>query len=707
MYGACGNLENARKMFDMIPRPNVFSWNAIVSAYARHGRSKECIQLFQHMLQKGVNPDNFTFVSVLHACGERADLAEGKKIHALVADSGLISHPFVISALVYMYGKCGNLDSARTIFNSLSKREVSLWNAMIAAYAENGDGKLAIQLFNQMQEEGVKPDRITFVRVLHAVSGAGGLPLAKSIHAQISKSGLELDLIVSTAVVNMYCKCGSLEDAETFFAKMPERDVVPWNIMISSYAQLGNAKRALNLFQQMQQEGVKPNKLTFISLTSAFACPDFLKAGVQLHYLIREGGFELDIFVGASLLDMYSNCGSLEDAYQMFQKMPERDVVLWNAMIAALANHGKSELAYQLLGKMQLENVKLDKFTFVSILDLCANRGDLERGTLVHAGLIEKDFEFDVIISNALITMYGKCGSLKEACRLFEAMPEQDIVSWNTMISAHAQHEECKAAVKLYRKMWQKQIKPNQFTFLGILDACARLMDLPEGEVIHSHIIDNGFELDTGVATALVNMYCKCGSLNDARIVFNKVPEKDVVLWSAIIAAYSQHGHGKEALNLFDQMVNEGCKPDAVTFISVLSACSHDGLIDKGYYYFKCMSTEYGIVPTKEHYGCMIDLFGRAGQLSEAESWMVNLPFEPSYELWTTLLGACRVYGDYVRGKRAAEHLLELDPSNFLPYVVLSNIYATAGRWEDVIKVKKLLDREVSNQLEFSSLQGT
>lgn len=272
------------------------------------------------------------------------------------------------------------------------------------------------------------------------------------------------------------------------------------------------------------------------------------------------------------------------------------------------------------------------------------------------------------------------CGSLNNARTTFDGMLERNVVTWTSIIAAYSQHGKGEEALQLYQQMQREGVIPNRVTFVSILDACASLADMATGERMHAHIVDTGFEDNIVIGTALVNLYGKCGQLDDARKLFEQMQKRNLLTWTAMIAAYTQHGHGKKALGLFDRMQKEGVKPDNVTFVHILSACSHTGLVEEGRRLFASMKEDHGIEPTVDHYSCMTDLFGRVGLLEEAEACIKSMPMASSIVPWRTMLGACKVQGDVERGEGAANNVFELDPTDTAPYVTLSSIYAAGSR---------------------------
>lgn len=341
--------------------------------------------------------------------------------------------------------------------------------------------------------------------------------------------------------------------------------------------------------------------------------------------------------------------------------------------------------------QMQLAGVKPNLATVVTVLPACAHLSSLQQGKRFHSYIIRSGLDSHVSVANSLIDMYCKCKDIEAAHILFYEMPKRDVVSWSVMISGYAQSGLGREALRLFCQMRLTDIKPNSATIISVLPACAQLAGLHQGKCIHASIIRNGFDSDISVGTALLTMYAKCGSIELARRLFEKMRVRDVVSWSAMITGYGMHGYSEEAIMLFSDMKREGMKPDHVTFIGVLSACSHTGLVDKGWQYFDSMKREYFITPRVEHYACMVDLLGRAGQLDEAYNFIKRMPVEPDASVWGSLLGACRIHRNIELVKCVSEHLIELEPENIGNYVLLSNIYAASGRWDDVAKVRTIL----------------
>eukprot|EP01018_Ginkgo_biloba_P034753 Gb_24825 [translate_table: standard] len=591
MYAKCGNLADARQVFDKMTMLNVYSWNTIIAGYA----------------------------------------------------------------------KCGSMECARQLFDKMPGRDCASWNAMISGYTRCGNAQEALELFGKMQGEFVKATEFTFASVLKACVSLQTLEHGKQIHACIIRLGLESNIFLGNALIDVYAKCGRMEYARNIFDIMPERDLVSWTEMIAGYARDGNGGKALEMFDQMGREGFIPNEVTYTSFFTASA-----------------------------------KCGNMESARHVFDKMPKKSLLSWNAMLSGYVQNKQGQETLKLYCQMYREDIKPDRVSFLSVLGACASLPAPEYGKQIHSHVIEIGFESNVCVSSALVDMYAKCSQIWDAHRVFQKMSDRNIVSWTAMIAGYAQNGHAEEALQLFCQMQQTEVKLDKVTLAILISACATLAILESGKQVHAHVVKTGFELNIFVRSSIVDMYAKCGTIESACQVFNGMPEENVVLWNAMITGYAQNGYGIEALKLFQQMLQLTMKPDHITFNGALSACSHAGLVDEGCYYFDCMSREFGITPRADHYVRMIDLFGRSGRLDEAENFINGMPFEPDAIMWGALLGACRIHGNLDLGERVAVYLFELESHSAAPYVLLSNIYAAGGRWDDVAKVRKLMkDRGV------------
>lgn len=692
MYVHCGSLEEARQAFDHLER-TVHSWNAMIAGYAQDGHVENAFNLLSQMLQEGLNPDRTTFMSFLNACKTPGALEWGRKVHVQAKKAGLLSDVRVGNCVINMYAKCGSVQEARKVFDGMERKTVISWTMMIGGYAESGRSHAAFDMFQRMQQEGVKPNQITYMSVLNAFSIPAALEWGKAVHAHIVNAGYESNTVVGTALVKMYANCGSYKDCRQVFEKLVNRDLIAWNTMIGGLAEGGSWEEASEVYHQMQREGTMPNKITYLSIINACANSAALHWGKDIHSRVMKAGFMSDLSVANALISMYARCGSMEDARLVFDKMVRRDVISWTAMIGGLAKSGLSTEAWAVFQEMQQAGVEPNRVTYMSILNACSSPAALHWGKRIHLQVMEAGLVADTRVANTLVNMYSTCGSVMDARQVFDRMSKRDVVAFNAMIGGYAAHSLGKEALKLFNRMEHEGLKPDKVTYINILNACANAGSLEQAREIHTRVVKDGLVSDISVGNALVSTYAKCGSFRDAQLVFEQMNKRNVISWNAIIGGLAQHGRGHEALQLLEKMKLEGVKPDVVTFVSVLSACSHAGLLEEGRRCFSAMAQDWGITPTVEHYGCMVDLLARAGQVDEAEALIKSMPVQANTKIWGALLGACRIHGNVLVAERAADSSLKLDPDNAAVYVVLAHMYAAAGMWEAATKMWRLMEQ--------------
>lgn len=629
-----------------------------------------------------------------------------KQLHAFLVVSGKVQNIFLSARLVNRYAYLGDVSLSRITFDLIPRKDVYTWNSMVSAYVRSGHFREAIDCFSQfLLTSGLRPDFYTFPPVLKACQN---LVDGKRIHCQILKLGFEWDVFVAASLVHLYSRFGFVGIACRLFDEMPIRDVGSWNAMISGFCQNGNAADALDVLIEMRSDGVKMDRVTATSLLTACAQSGDILSGMLIHLYVIKHGLDFDLLICNALINMYSKFGSLGHARRIFDQMDIRDLVSWNSIIAAYEQNDDPMTALGLFYSMQLLGIQPDFLTLVSLASILAQLSDAAKSRSVHGFILRRDFFVqDVVIGNAVVDMYAKLGAIYSARTVFEGLPIKDVISWNTLITGYAQNGLASEAIEVYRMMQEyKEIIPNHGTWVSILPAYTSVGALQQGMKIHGRVIKNCLDLDVFVGTCLIDMYAKCGRLDDALLLFSQVPRKSAIPWNAVISSHGVHGHGEKALKLFKDMLDEGVKPDHVTFVSLLSACSHSGLVDEGQSYFHMMQEQYRIKPNLKHYGCMVDLLGRAGHLNKAYSFIDNMPVRPDASVWGALLGACRIHGNVDLGRIASERLFEVDSENVGYYVLLSNIYANSGKWEGVEKVRSLArNRGLSKTPGWSSIE--
>ncbi|MCO5594065.1 hypothetical protein L7F22_048086 [Adiantum nelumboides] len=506
-----------------------------------------------------------------------------------------------------------------------------------------------------LDRQSFDPDPECYAVLLKSCVNADCLRAGQFIHEHISINGYGHLTFLCNFLMEMYGKCGALNDARFLFDSLEQPNVFSWTILMAAYVHHGRFDEAYNFFLQMQLKGAEPNEFTFSTVLGTCTSHSGLVQGRYLHAYTIHYGFESNIVVGTALVNMYGKCRSAKNAGVVFHKMHQYDVVLWNAMIALLVEQGERKAAFGLFHQMLSEGLELDKVTCASILGACVDQGYLEQGNLIHAKVADLGYLSEVVVMNALIAMYGKCGCLCTASVLFNKLHFRDVVSWTAMIVAYAQHP--REALQIFQQMLLQGLSPNEFTYVSVLTACASLQAVRIGQLAHHCLIEAGLEANVVVATALIGIYSKCTAVNNAVWVFDKVCERDLVLWNAIIAVYAQHGFGKKALKSLQQMQQEGHIPDEITLTSVLSACGHAGLVDEGCAIYAEMSRTYNIVPSVEHCGCMVDLLGRARMLREAEDFIESMPSKPNAVVWEIFSNCCTFFPD----KNVTEYTSKID----------------------------------------------
>ncbi|KAG1371752.1 pentatricopeptide repeat-containing protein, chloroplastic [Cocos nucifera] len=469
-----------------------------------------------------------------------------------------------------------------------------------------------------------------------------------------------------------------------------------YNHLIQSLCKQGNLKQALHLLPQEP----KPTQRTYEALILACTHRNARPYGPIVHHHLIDNGFDQDPFLSTKLIDMYSQFSSLDDARDVFDKTHVKTIFVWNALLKALALADEAEEALFLFQEMGRAGVPPDSFTYSHALKACIASSShpslaFDRVRQIHGHIFRHGFESTIYVATTLVDCYAKLGYVLYSQRVFDRMLERNVVSWSAMIACYAKNERPLDALELFREMMLRDHDaiPNAVTMVSVLQACAGLAALGQGRLIHAYVLRRGLDSIIPVVNALIAMYAKCGSLGTAYRVFDGMNgRRDVVSWNSMISGYGIYGFGVKAIRVFEAMIRSGTSPSPITFVSVLGACSHAGLVKEGKRLFESMVREHGITPRSEHYACMVDLLGRAGRLHEAARIIEGMRIEPGPTVWGSLLGACRIHGHIELAERACVRLFELEPMNAGNYVLLADIYAEAKMWEEVSRVKKLLE---------------
>lgn len=690
MYCKLGMIASAREVFDSMPVLDVVAWNAIIGGFSQSGNPREAFALFRRMQVAGGAPDSVSILNLLPAICEYSALLLCREVHGLVIRRCLLA--VVANGLVDTYCKCGSTVVARKVFDRLAgSRDGVSWGTMIAGYVYNSRYRDALELFQESRRLNVKLNRVSVVSALSAAAETADLDMGMSIHSYAVEEGVYFDVAVKTALVTMYAKCREMEKAELLFDGIQKRDIIAWSAMVSAFVQTGCPRKAISLFQEMQMDGIRPNRVTLVSVLPACADLPDLNLGKSIHCFALKSKSDrvLDVSLGTALLAMYAKCGSFRSARTLFDGLFHKDVVTWNALINGYAQAGEAEKALQVFHQLQSIGQHPDSCTMVGVLPACALLNAIRDGAGMHGMVIKYGFESDLHVKNATIDMYAKCGDLPSSETLFlETKFYEDVISWNTMIAGYMHNGQASEAIATFHQMTSENIEPNLVSVVSVLPATAYLAALKEGLALHSYVIRLGFESHVPVGNCLIDMYSKCGKLDYACNFFNQMMYKDIVSWNVMLAGYALHGEAESAISLFSQVRDSGIEVDALTYLGALSACRHAGSVTEGKKIFESMRNNHRLEPHLEHYACMVDLLGRAGQLDDALSLIYTMPLAPDAAVWGALLGACKMHSNIRMGEIALENLSRLEPGNAAQYVVLSNIYAHVGRWTDARKLR-------------------
>ncbi|KAH7446601.1 hypothetical protein KP509_01G064100 [Ceratopteris richardii] len=539
-----------------------------------------------------------------------------------------------------MYAKCGMLENAQKTFDELAVQNVVSWTALITGYAQNGSGEKALYCFEQMRRDGLSPNESTFSCILKACGAVGDFWKGCEVHVEIMKVALlERDIVIANALVDMYAKCGDMVKAQTVFNELSVPDVVSWSTLISGYAQHLHYEQVLCCFEQMLQEGFAPNVVTFLRVLKACAGEGTVHKGQELHSEIaRTGHLQNDVMIGAALIDMYAKCGVIARAMEIFSRIQTRGVISWNAIIAGYADQGLDNEVLKCFECMQTSGVCPDEVTFVYILKACGSIKALEKGEELHDLIIRVGMlENDSFVATALVNMYFDLGMLVEA-QIVHGMSVRDEVSWNVLISGFIYHRLDDMTLQSYKQMLQEGFAPNVVTFLRVLKACAGEGTVHKGQELHSEIARIGhLQNDVMIGASLIDMYAKCGMLENAQKTFDELAVQNVVSWTALITGYAQNGSGEKALYCFEQMRRDGLSPNESTFSCILKACGVVGDFWKGcevhVEIMKVALLERDIVIAN----ALVDMYAKCGDMVKAQT-VFNELFVPDVVSWSTLI---------------------------------------------------------------------
>ena len=693
MYSKCGDLSSSELMFAGMEWRDIVSWNSMISGCVYNSHPEKSLWYFKEMAFFGEQADNVTLSSVISASTSLGELIFGEVIHGCGIKLGYedSSHISVSNSLISLYSQCGDTKAAETIFKEMKHKDAVSWNAMIEGFSSSGKISEAFDLLHEMQITwSAQPDKVTIVTIIPPCAEKMLLREGRAIHGFTIRRQMESDLSVKNCLMDMYSKCCRLTKAELLFNTMLDRDLVSWNIMISGYSQNGHSEEAQNLFRELLHLYSKCSLSTLLAILPSCDSHESLQFGKSIHSWQMKLGFSNEILAVNSLMYMYINCGDLKAAFSLLQRINVvADITSWNTVIAGCSQKGHFHEAINTFILMRQEpNISHDSVTLVNVISACGNLELVSEGKSLQGLAFKTLMGSDTRVQNALISMYGRCGDTESARSVFDSCSNRNLCSWNCMISVFSQNKDARKALELFLCL---QYGPNEITFNGILSACTQLGLLRYGREIHGHVFRLGFQENPFISAALLDMYSNCGRLDIAIQIFRNTQEKSVAAWNSMISAYGYHGNGKKAIEIFHEMYKAGTMATKSTFISLLSACSHSGLVNEGIWYYDHMLKEYGVEPVTEHHVCMVDMLGRCGKLNEAYEFIKQMQSQPEPGVWGALLSACNYHGDLEMGRQVAKLLFQLEPDNVAYYISLSNMYVFSGRWKEAVEFRKTI----------------
>ncbi|CAN0922804.1 Pentatricopeptide repeat-containing protein At3g26540 [Linum grandiflorum] len=642
------------------------------------------------------------YAHLFQLCASQRAIVEARKVESHLAnlDPNRNRNPkpkppiFLLNRAIETYGKCGCLPDALSLFEEMHKRDGGSWNAVINACTQCGSPERALSLFKDMRRVGCSPNEITFAGVLGSCGDCLALHFAMGTHGLMMKCGFSGNVILETSLIDAYGKCNAMREARRMFDEIEFPNEVTWNVMLRRYLEVGDCGEAVGMFFRMLRTDVGPLSFTVSSAIVACSGLRAVREGMQIHGIATRRMFLDSEVVLSSLIDMYVKCGRLESARGVFNQPGPRDLISWTSMVSGYAMNGKTREARELFDDMPERNtfswngmlagytrslqwedaldfvvlmrskiVDVDHVTITLLLNVCAGLSDVELGKRVHCFSYRHGLHSNVLVGNALLDMYGKCGNLRNARIWFSQMSElRDGISWNALLASYARHGMGEQAMTMFSEM-QWETKPSKYTFATLLAACANTSALEMGKQVHGFMVRNNYNIDVVLTGALVNMYSKCNCVAYAMLLFRQAASRDLFLWNTIILGFSRSGKGKEVIQLFDFMLREEVRPDHVTMLGILEACIQEGDVELALRYFHSMSNDYCILPRVEHYECIIELLCQYGSMGQLEDFLDRLPFDPTVTMLTRVVNACRRNNFQRLGEWAASRLNEFNNS--------------------------------------------
>ncbi|KAK6941845.1 E motif [Dillenia turbinata] len=640
-------------------------------------------------------------------CG---DFLLGQSIHAFLVKFGYQNDTFRGNNLVNLYAKLNRLGEAQRVFDEMLDRNKITWTSLMNGYLQVNDVESVFQVASQMCRVGERFNEYCCSVMLQACSSAEYVFLGKQIHCFVVKSGFREDIFVATSLISMYSMGGCSDDTVKVFAgiSVNEKDVRCMNLMISEYGKAGSGEKAIWLFLDLLSSGLDPDDYTFTNIISVCKENTLLEVGRQLQGLAMKYGFVSETSVRNAIITMYGKHGLVEDMEKMFQAISEKNLVSWTALLSGYVRNNYAIKALSYFVEMLNSSIYVDSSCLSTVLDGCSECKNLDFGLQIHGSVIKIGYLSDVNVGTALIHLYAKCSNLQSARLILNGLSHKTAACFNailvgfTEIDSH--HKE--DALFLFSQQREEDVYPDAVTFSQLLSLSANQASLIRGKSIHACAIKMGCGNDISVANAAITMYAKCGSIDDAYLMFRSMNEHDTISWNAMVSAYALHGQGRRAFLIFEEMQRQGFAPDKITILSALQGCCYSGLWEDGICLFNEMEPKYGVRAILEHFACMVDLLGRAGRIPEALNLIKNSPYSESPLIWRTLVNVCKLCGDLSFGKIASKHLLDLTPEEAGSYILISNFYAGRGMLKEAAKVRTMMnDLKLPKEAGYSTIE--
>ncbi|KAM7275180.1 hypothetical protein ACFE04_017046 [Oxalis oulophora] len=679
VYAKCCGVNKARHFFDEMPEKDVVSWTSIMSAYIRIEQYEEALDFFDLMVRFEQSPNEFTLSSAIRASAAVGDIVKGARLQGYVVKQGFEGNTVLNSNLIELYAKCNSMEEAYKLFEAMQNGDVVSWTTMISSVIDNGKWSRGLQLYTRMTEAGVRPNEFTFAKIL-AAAGSIDLNYGRMVHAHLTRKGVNLNVVLKTALVSMYIMCRRMEDAVKVSNLTPECDLLLWTTIISGFSQNLSYNEAIAAFHEMESSGVTPNNYTYSSILNACSSMQLLELGKQIHSRVIISGLEDDASVGNALIDVYVKCSdAIHDALSVFRGINLPNVISWTTMISGFAEHGYEQRCFDLFKQMQALGVQPNSFTLSAILGV---EKSLKQTMKLHAYVIKTNANHDIVVGNALVDTYAKLGMVDDAWRVVNMMSIRDAITYTSLTSRMNQMGHHDMALDIIARMYNDGVKMDEFSLSGFLCASSCLPSVLTGKQLHSHSIKSGLGTWISVSNGLIGLYGKCGFLGDMFMAFNEITKADVVSWNGLISGLTSNGYISSALSYFDDMRLSEVKPDDVTFSFVISACTHGKLFDMGIEYFNSMKEKHGITPQLHHYVCLVDLLCQAGRLDEAVEVLETMPLKPDMRIYKIILNASKLRKNVHLGEDMARRALELNPLDPAVYILLANLYDACGQSE-------------------------